>query len=313
MSRFRDAFLEMMVAERGASKNTIDAYRRDLEHYEAFLTHRGVSVDRADGADISDYLAGLEAEGVKSTTAARRLSALRQFHRFLFAEGITGSDATASVDSPRTGRPLPKYLSEEEVDRLLAAARDVEGAEGLRLTCLLELLYATGLRVSELVTLPASAARREEPFLTVRGKGGKERLVPLSPASQTAMRDYFPARHSFLSAGVDDSPFLFPSRSEEGHLTRQRFGQQLKALALESGLDPAKVSPHVLRHAFAAHLVAHGADLRTVQQMLGHADIATTQIYTHVLNERMAKLVAEKHPLAKRRLGQARGMGKRSD
>ena len=309
MSRFRDAFLEMMVAERGASKNTIDAYRRDLEHYEAFLTRRGVSAERADGPAISDYLAGLEADGVKPTTAARRLSALRQFHRFLFAEGITGSDATASVDSPRTGRPLPKYLSEEEVDRLLAAARDVEGAEGLRLTCLLELLYATGLRVSELVTLPASAARREEPFLTVRGKGGKERLVPLSPASQAAMRDYFPVRHAFLPQGTEDSPFLFPSRSEEGHLTRQRFGQQLKAVALESGLDPAKVSPHVLRHAFAAHLVAHGADLRTVQQMLGHADIATTQIYTHVLNERMAKLVAEKHPLAKRGQGQRRGKG----
>jgi integrase/recombinase XerD len=294
------AFLEMMVAERGASKNTKDAYARDLDGYCAFLAGRGLSPRAADRAAVSAYLTDLEAAGAKPSTAARKLSTLRQFHRFLFAEGMAGGDATAGIDSPRKRRPLPKFLTEEEVDRLLAAAHAQEGAAGLRLACLLELLYATGLRVSELIALPLAATRREEPVLTVRGKGGRERLVPLSEPARAALRAYREVRDAFLAEGERDNPFLFPSPAQERHLTRQRVGQMLKALALEAGLDPAKVSPHVLRHAFAGHLVAHGADLRAVQSMLGHADISTTQIYTHVLNERLASLVAEKHPLAKR-------------
>lgn len=300
MSRHVDAFLEMLVVERGAARNTILAYRRDLEDYEQFLTRKGVAPAKAGPNEVSAYLAGLAADGMKASTAARKLSALRQFHRFLYAEGFADRDATANVDAPRRGRPLPKVLTEAEVDTLLEAARAEPGAEGVRLACLLEVLYATGLRVSELVTLPLAAARREEPFLIVRGKGGKERLVPLSQPAREALSLYRDWRKVFLPGDGAESPHLFPSRSKEGHLTRQRFGQMLKELALKAGLDPAKVSPHVLRHAFAGHLVAHGADLRAVQQMLGHADISTTQIYTHVLNERLASLVSEKHPLAKR-------------
>lgn len=294
-----ETFLEMIVAERGAAENTRAAYERDLTAYGAFLAARGKGARSARGQDVSDYLSDLAVQGMKPTTAARKLSALRQFHRFLYAEGIADGDPTADIDPPRKGRPLPKFLSESEVDQLLDAARALEGPEGARAICLLELLYATGLRVSELVTLPLAATRRDDPVLTVRGKGGKERLVPLSDPARAAIRVYRPLRAAFLPEGAE-SPYLFPSRSKEGHLTRQRFGQMMKALALAAGLDPAKVSPHVLRHAFAGHLVAHGADLRAVQQMLGHADISTTQIYTHVLNERLAGLVAEKHPLAGR-------------
>lgn len=291
----------MLVAERGAANNTIEAYARDLEAYGAFLRAEGLEPQNADGVAISRYLAGLAADGVKPSTAARKLSALRQFHRFLYGEGLANQDATASVDAPKPGRALPKILLEDEVDQLLEAARGLAGSEGMRLHCLLEVLYATGLRVSELIKLPLAAARREEPFLVVVGKGGKERMVPLSSPAQKAIANYLIIRSEFLTRDGAESPFLFPSRSKEGYLTRQRFGQMLKTLALEAGLDPKKVSPHVLRHAFASHLVAHGADLRAVQQMLGHSDISTTQIYTHVLNERLATLVAEAHPLAKRR------------
>lgn len=295
-----ETFLEMIVAERGAAENTRAAYERDLTAYGAFLAGRGRNARSAQARDVSDFLSDLAAEGMKPTTAARKLSALRQFHRFLYAEGMADADPTADIDPPRKGRPLPKFMTEGDVDRLLEAAHAGKGAEGARTACLIELLYATGLRVSELVTLPLAATRRDEPVLTVRGKGGKERLVPLSEPARAAIRTYRPLRAAFLAEGAE-SPYLFPSRSKEGHLTRQRFGQMMKALALAAGLDPAKVSPHVLRHAFAGHLVAHGADLRAVQQMLGHADISTTQIYTHVLNERLAGLVAEKHPLASRR------------
>jgi integrase/recombinase XerD len=300
MSRWIDAFLDMLVAERGASKNTCIAYDRDLKDYTAYLKAQGQTPQTVGPEEISAYLSALARGGAKPATAARKLSALRQFHRFLYGEGYAPRDATATVDAPRKGRPLPKFLSEAEVDTLLIATRKAKGLDGVRLVCLLEVLYATGLRVSELVTLPLSAARREEPFLMVRGKGGKERLVPLSPPARDALTAYRKVRDAFLPDGVKDSPYLFPSRSKEGYLTRQRFGQMLKELALQAGLDPAKISPHVLRHAFAGHLVAHGADLRSVQQMLGHADISTTQIYTHVLNERLASLVADKHPLAKR-------------
>ena len=298
--RLLDLFREMLLAERGASKNTIDAYDRDLRNYLGFLAGRGLGPEIAGPETVAAYMSALAQNGARPATAARKLSALRQFHRFLFAEGLADQDATAGIDPPRRGRPLPKYLSEEEVETLLDAARAVKGPDGLRLGCLLEVLYATGLRVSELVTLPLSAVRREEPLLTVRGKGGKERLVPLSEPARAALRAYRDARAVFLPGDGAESRFLFPSRSKAGHLTRQRLGQMLKDLALSAGLDPARVSPHVLRHAFAGHLVARGADLRIVQQMLGHADISTTQIYTHVLNERLATLVAEKHPLAKR-------------
>lgn len=294
-----DGFLEMMVAERGAARNTQEAYRRDLTDYLAFLARSGSRAETAAPDTLRAYLRHLERASVKGSTAARRLSALRQFHRFLYADGIRGDDPTSVIDTPRLAKPLPKIMSEEDVTRLLEAARDVEGPEGARLVCLLELLYATGMRVSELVSLPYSAGARDEPFLLIEGKGGKERMVPLSGPAREALAAWRPLRGAFAPSRRP-SPFLFPSRGKEGHLTRQRFGQMLKALALETGLDPAKVSPHVLRHAFATHLLSHGADLRAVQQMLGHADISTTQIYTHVLEERLKTLVEAAHPLARR-------------
>ncbi|WP_425407367.1 site-specific tyrosine recombinase XerD [Hwanghaeella sp.] len=300
LPRFVEPFLEMLMVERGAAANTIEAYRRDLIDYCGFLKSRSVAPDTADSDHIRQYLAGLARQGVKASTAARRLSSLRQFHKFLFAEAIRQDDPTVVIDAPRRGRPLPKIMSEEDVDRLLAAAGADVGPEGTRLQCLLELLYATGMRVSELVTLPVTAVLRDEPFLLIRGKGDKERIVPISLPARLAVNAYLEDRSEHLPDGRE-SPFLFPSRGKEGHLTRQRFGQILKELALEAGLDPAKVSPHVLRHAFASHLLANGADLRVVQQLLGHADISTTQIYTHVQEERLKALVEANHPLARRR------------
>jgi integrase/recombinase XerD len=303
----------MIAAERGAALNTIEAYRSDLENFAAFTAARGRDVAAAGTEDLRAYLAKLNAAGMAPRTAARRLSALRQFHGFLFGEGLRPDDPTAIIDSPRQGRPLPKVLSEAEVDRLLAAARSRPGVEGLRLNALLELLYATGLRVSELVALPASAAARDARVLIVRGKGGKERMVPLSGPARAALARYRAARSRGrlregrpARAPARESRWLFPSRGRSGHLTRQRVGQLLKGLAIEAGIDPAKVSPHVLRHAFASHLLAHGADLRSVQKMLGHADISTTQIYTHVLSERLKALVRDHHPLAQRGRGGGR-------
>ena len=235
--------------------------------------------------------------GFANTTAARRLSALRQYFGFLFAEGIRSDDPTALVDSPRLGRPLPKILSEEEVEAMIAAAQESPGPEGLRLSALMELLYATGLRVSELVTLPLAAAVRDPEIIVVRGKGGRERMVPLTENARDAVAAYCEVRDYFAPPG-DRGHWLFPSRGKEGHLTRQRFGQILKELADACGLERRKVSPHVLRHAFASHLLANGADLRSVQKMLGHADISTTQIYTHVLDARLRALVRDKHPLS---------------
>lgn len=289
----------MMIVERGASKNTIEAYRRDLADYGGYLSGRSLNTETASADDIRSYLTTLAKAGVKGSTAARRLSALRQFHRFLFAEGIRSDDPTIVIDAPKTGSSLPKILSEEEVDLLLENARKSQTPDGLRLTCLMELLYATGMRVSELVTLPLAAVVRDEPFLLITGKGSKERLVPTGPAARSATNDYLVVRPKF-DTQAQDSRYLFPSRGKEGHLTRQRFGQMLKELSLEAGLDPTKVSPHVLRHAFASHLLANGADLRIVQQLLGHADISTTQIYTHVQEERLKALVNQHHPLAKR-------------
>jgi integrase/recombinase XerD len=297
--RHLESFLEMMAAERGAAANTLDAYRRDLERYGAVLAGRGRSLATGDSDDLRAYLAALTRAGLAPSTIARHLSALRQFHRFLFAEGIRQDDPATAIDSPLQGRPLPKILSQAEVERLLGAARQTTGPEGLRRTALVELLYATGLRVSELLSLGTAAGTRDSRVLIVRGKGGRERMVPLGEAAFAALTDYKAARRSFLPPGAE-SPWLFPSRGRSGHLTRQRFGQIMKRLALDADLDPARVSPHVLRHAFASHLLEHGADLRSVQQLLGHADISTTQIYTHVLSERLKKLVHEHHPLAKR-------------
>jgi integrase/recombinase XerD len=289
-----EAFLEMMVAERGVSRNTLDAYRRDLGHASGWLT--GTALERASSDDLRRYLDSLARDGMAPRTAARRLSALKQFFRFLHADGHRDDDPTTVIDAPKQGRSLPKILSEAEVDALLDAARAWDGPEGLRLVCLLEVLYATGLRVSELVALPFAAVARDPRVLIVRGKGGKERMVPLTDAAMAAIKAYKGVRGGFITGRA--SPHLFPSRSAEGHLTRRRFGQLLDEVAILAGIDPRRVSPHVLRHAFATHLLDHGADLRSLQQMLGHADISTTQIYTHVLAERLRTLVENHHPLA---------------
>ena len=289
----------MCAGERGASANTLQAYGHDLRAFGQFLARLGRRPHEADVASIRNYLGAMAAQGLAAPTAARRLSSVRQFHRFLCGEGIREDDPCRTVDSPRRGRPLPKLLSEEEVEALLDAARRRPGDQGRRLLALLEMLYATGMRVSELVGLPLSAVARDPRWLTIRGKGGRERIVPLSGVARQAIEAYLGARGSFLKPG-EASPFLFPSRARGGHLTRQRVAQRLKEVAAEAGLDPAGVSPHVLRHAFATHLLAHGADLRSVQAMLGHADISTTQIYTHVLDERLKALVRDHHPLARK-------------
>ncbi len=287
----------MLSAERGASPNTLEAYRRDLLDFSTSLG--ATPVEEAGTEAIRGYLAGQSARGMAARTLARRLSALRQFYRFLFAEGLRADNPASGIDSPRQGRSLPKVLNEAEVEALLDAARARAGAEGLRLRALIEVLYATGLRISELVTLPLSAVARDPRVLIVRGKGGKERMIPLGEEARAALVAYRGARRGYLKPGAE-SAWLFPSRGRDGHLTRHRVAQLLKELAIEAGIPPSKVSPHVLRHAFASHLLDHGADLRAVQQMLGHADISTTQIYTHVLNERLKSLVAEHHPLARK-------------
>jgi integrase/recombinase XerD len=297
-SRHLEAFLEMLAAERGAALNTVAAYGRDLEDYEAFLARSGEGPRDGSVDSIRRYIGRMAKAGLAPRTVQRRLSALRQFHRFLAAEGVRTDDPTQLIEGPKQGRPLPKILSEEEVERLLAAAHAKAGLAGLRLAAMLELIYATGLRVSELVALPLSAALRAREVLAVRGKGDKERLVPMGEPAREAVQRWIEARPGCL-AERESSPWLLPSRG--GHLTRHRFAQELKALAVQVGIDRRAVSPHVLRHAFASHLLAHGADLRSVQEMLGHADIATTQIYTHVLPERLARLVREHHPLAKGR------------
>jgi len=285
-----------MAVERGAAARTIESYRRDLEDFSAFVVRRRSTLGEAGNSDIRAYVAALTGEGLATSTVARRLSALRQYYRFLCAEALRQDDPSLNVDGPRLRRPLPKYLSQDEVNALLARAYKDRTPEGTRLTALLEVLYASGLRVSELVGLPLSAVTRDVRYLVVRGKGDKERVVPLSDPALDALHAYRQVRDQFLVKG-QPSPWLFPSRGKTGHLTDRRLAQLLKALAIDANLPPAKVSPHVLRHAFASHLLANGADLRSVQQMLGHADISTTQIYTHVLEARLKSLVEEHHPL----------------
>jgi integrase/recombinase XerD len=299
-------FLDMVAAERGGATNTLNAYSRDLGDLTGYLGTRKRTISSATTADLRGYLAALADRGFAASSAARRLSAFRQLYRFLFAEGHRSDDPAAIIEGPKRGRPLPKVLSVAEVDRLIAAARQAVDARrttglarlrALRLTCLLELLYASGLRISELIALPASAARRDDDMLIVRGKGGKERLVPLNGAAKSAMRDYRAALIQWSRDRAPQSKWLFASFGEDGHLTRQHAARELKALAVAAGLRPEQVSPHVLRHAFASHLLHNGADLRVVQTLLGHADISTTQIYAHVLNERLKSLVRDLHPL----------------
>ncbi|MBM3566493.1 MAG: site-specific tyrosine recombinase XerD [Alphaproteobacteria bacterium] len=313
-SRYAEPFLEMLAVERGAAANTIEAYRRDLADFARFALKKRTRPEDADARAVRDYIARLAGAGMSAGTSARRLSALRQFFRFLHAEGIRRDDPTTTLEGPKLGRPLPKFLSEAEIDKLLAEARRRTGPEGARLLALIEVLYATGLRVSELVSLPLSALPRAGRMLIVRGKGGKERMVPLSDPAEEALAAYREVRDQFIPGGAQpakgakgkrvqarDNPWLFPSRGAGGHLTRARLLQLLKDLAAAAGIERRRVSPHVLRHSFASHLLAHGADLRSLQQMLGHADIATTQIYTHVLEDRLKALVAKSHPLARRR------------
>jgi len=300
-----ELFLDMLAAERGAGENTLAAYRNDLEDLSSYLRAQGKAIAAADTDDLRGFLKSLDERGFKASSLARRLSATRQLYRFLYAEGKRGDDPAAVLEGPKRARTLPKVLSIKEVDGLLAQARvNAENAEqplaqrlrSARLLCLLEVVYATGLRVSELVALPASAARRDQRMLVVRGKGGKERLVPLNQAAKRAMAEYLALR---AEAKADaDSKWLFPSFGESGHLTRQHFARDLKALGAACGIDGARLSPHVLRHAFASHLLHNGADLRVVQTLLGHADISTTQIYTHVLEDRLKSLVRDLHPLA---------------
>jgi integrase/recombinase XerD len=293
-----DRFLEMLMAERNAARNTREAYERDLKDLAGFLASRGARPGEADTVLLREYLAALARAGMAPRSQARRLSALRQFYKFLAAEGLRPDDPTATLDAPRLGRSLPKLLDEQEVGRLIAAARAVPaGAERSRLVLLLELLYGAGLRVSELVGLPLAAVLRQARVLVLRGKGGKERMVPLGEPVRAALADYLAERNFFL-VKAKPSPWLFASRGAKGHLTRQRLTQLLKSLAPAAGIEPSRLSPHVLRHAFATHLLDHGADLRSVQKMLGHADITTTQIYTHVAGARLTHLVETHHPLS---------------
>lgn len=300
-----ELFLDMLSAERDAAENTLAAYRRDLSTYLDFLNDNGIRPKAVGPKDIRAFIVTLEEQGLKASTAARHLSAVRQFHKFLYVEGYADQDPSSAVDAPKTRPAAPKVLSVADVTRLLDMAEGQTGAKedttpferlrAARMYCLLELLYATGLRVSELVALPRSAARSRENFLVVRGKGNKERLVPLTDSSRKAMTDYV---NLLETSRKDSSSWLFPADSESGHLTRQAFARDLKSLAGAAGIRTDLISPHVLRHAFASHLLQNGADLRVVQELLGHASISTTQIYTHVLDERLKSMVRDLHPLS---------------
>jgi|SRR5271170_1374338 len=304
--RLVETFLEAIAAERAASANTLAAYRRDLEDYGVFLASRGADPLTASGEDARAFLAHRAGEGLKASSLARQLSAVRQFHKHLYLEGRRRDDPTVAIEGPRRNRPVPKVLSLADVDKLLRVANEgidsVERPAALRLraarlACLIELLYASGLRVSELLSLPKSAAKAREPLIVIRGKGGKERLVPISEPAKAALAHYRDLLES-QAPGRAKSPWLFPAGGRSGRLTRQAFARELKTVAAAAGLSASRLSPHALRHAFASHLLQNGADLRVVQELLGHADISTTQIYTHVLDERAKAMVRDLHPLA---------------
>ena len=294
-----EAFLEMMSVERAAARNTLTAYTRDLTDASGFLAARGRDLADAAMQDVEAYFGDLGVRGLAPATAARRRSAVRQFYRFVLGEGWRADDPSRRVEAPRQGRSLPKVLTRDEMDRLIAAAAARDGGQGLRLACMVELAYASGLRISELTSLPLATLAHDPAYVIVKGKGGKERLAPLNDAARTAVKAYLIARPGFLPKGDKANPWLFPSRGRGGQLTPRRFAQLLDDSAVAAGVDPARVSPHVLRHAFATHLLEGGADLRVVQTLLGHADIATTQIYTHVATDRLAQVVRDKHPLAR--------------
>ncbi|MBY6089752.1 site-specific tyrosine recombinase XerD [Pseudooceanicola sp. 502str34] len=299
------AFLEAQAAERGAARNTLLAYGRDLTDAARWLERNGPGLTEAQRADVEGYLVSCEAEGLSRATRARRLSALKQIYRFAFDEGWRGDNPAIQIAGPGRDKRLPKTLTVEDVSALLTAARDHGRTDddALRNTCLVELLYATGMRVTELVSLPVSAARGDPRMLLVMGKGGKERLVPLSDPARAALARWLTTRDAAEEVarlkGKPVSRFLFPSRGKDGHLTRHRFYLLIKEIALAAGINPDRVTPHVLRHAFATHLLAGGADLRAIQTLLGHADLSTTEIYTHVLDERLRDLVETHHPLAR--------------
>lgn len=297
-------FLDMMAIDRGAAANTLKNYGRDLERFAKFVRNQGESLITAGPDDITAYLAAIESEGLSPATAALKCSAIRQFYLFLYTEDYRADNPAAAVDRPKLHRPLPKILSEEEAAKLVEAARG-DSAKSLRLLAMSELLYGAGLRVSELVSLPVAAIDRSTPAVRVKGKGGKERVIPLGGAAIRALDCYIAVRNEFLRKDADGKPipslYLFPSRGASGHMTAARFAQLIKELALNAGISPERVSPHVLRHAFATHLLSGGANLRAVQTMLGHADISTTEIYTHVAQDRLKELVFNNHPLARKR------------
>jgi integrase/recombinase XerD len=303
MMHWIQSFLEAQAAELDAATNTQLGYARDLKDFAGWLDRRGRHFADAERDNVEDYLIGCEAQGLAAATRARRLSAIKQLYRFAFEEGWRDDNPAIQVKGPGKAKRLPKTLSVEQVGALLAAARE-SPRDAIRNTCLMELLYATGMRVTELVTLPVAAARGTPQMLLVRGKGGKERLVPLSPPARQAMADWLTARDAAEDdarvKGKPPSAFLFPSRAKAGHMTRQSFFNLIKDLAVQAGVSPDAVTPHTLRHAFATHLLAGGADLRAIQTMLGHADVATTEIYTHVLDERLSELVLEHHPLSRK-------------
>ncbi|NOX94686.1 MAG: site-specific tyrosine recombinase XerD [Alphaproteobacteria bacterium] len=298
-----EAFLEMMAVDRAAAANTLKNYGRDLARFASFSKTRQESLETAGTNDIAEWLAALESDGIAASTAALKLSAIKQFYQFLYMEGHRTDNPATPIERPKTKRPLPKVLTGEEVGALFDAVGKIDGPKGVRLTAMLEILYAGGLRVSELVGLPLAAIGKDERHMIIRGKGDKERLAPLTQRAVDAVASYAACRNDFLGQAKGRpvaSPWLFPSRGKSGHITSARFAQMLKDLAVAAGVAPSKVSPHVLRHAFATHLLEGGADLRSVQQMLGHADITTTQIYTHVAQNRLKDLVFSKHPLVKK-------------
>ena len=294
-----EQFLEMLIAERGASSNTCTSYLNDITNFDKFLSGAETTLEDATTDDIRRYLRHRSEVGANNPTISRNLSVLRQFFKFLQSENVRLDNPALNVDGPKVSRTLPKVISEDDVEALLKAAHKLKTAEGIRLTCLLEIAYASGLRVTELVSLPTDALNLTSETLLISGKGGKERLVPLTSSAMNAIVAYERVRIDFLK-GNNTSKFLFPSRSKQGYLTRRRLGQLLKELAIQAGLDPTIISPHILRHAFASHLLNRGADLRSLQKMLGHSDISTTQIYTHVQKERLHAVISSYHPMAKK-------------